>query len=71
MHVISPMFFCPCFQCGFKDEAKEFSTYRVDGDLLLQLTEDNLKHDLNMNNGITRKRLVQKKKSFFIFAFIY
>lgn len=29
---------------------------RVDGDLLLQLTEENLKDDIGITNGIRRRR---------------
>ena len=33
-----------------------FRDAQVDGDILLQITEKNLKEDLNMSNGIHRKR---------------
>lgn len=43
-------------QKGFHDNADSFMTSRVDGDLLLQLTEEMLKTDIGMQNGILRKR---------------
>lgn len=43
-------------QKGFQDYADSFMASRVDGDLLLQLTEDMLCTDIKMENGILRKR---------------
>lgn len=43
-------------QIGFGEYEHNFFDSRVDGDLLLQLTEGNLKEDLGMVNGIRRKR---------------
>ncbi|CAL4079217.1 unnamed protein product [Meganyctiphanes norvegica] len=43
-------------QIGFMDQAEKFSTSRVDGDLLLQLTEINLHEDIGITNGILRQR---------------
>lgn len=43
-------------QIGFAEYACSFVESRVDGDLLLQLTEDNLKEDIGLHNGIHRKR---------------
>jgi hypothetical protein len=43
-------------QIGFGEYEHNFYDSRVDGDLLLQLTEENLKEDLGMKNGIRRKR---------------
>lgn len=43
-------------QIGFAEYASNFVESRVDGDLLLQLTEDNLKDDIGISNGIRRKR---------------
>lgn len=43
-------------QKGFDKYADSFMASRVDGDLLLQLTEDMLKDDIGMENGILRKR---------------
>lgn len=43
-------------QKGFDKNADSFMTSRVDGDLLLQLTEEMLKIDIGMENGILRKR---------------
>lgn len=46
-------------QKGFDKNAESFMTSRVDGDLLLQLTEEMLKTDIGMENGILRKRWVR------------
>jgi hypothetical protein len=43
-------------QKGFDQYAESFMASRVDGDLLLQLTEDMLCSDIKMENGILRKR---------------
>lgn len=43
-------------QKGFDKYSESFMASRVDGDLLLQLTEDMLKDDIGMENGILRKR---------------
>lgn len=45
-------------QIGFSECAKNFVDSRVDGDLLLQLTENNLRDDIGINNGIMRRRFV-------------
>ena len=42
---------------GFGDLADTFSEMLVDGDLLMQLSERDLKEDLGVRNGIVRKRL--------------
>ncbi|KAK9512864.1 hypothetical protein O3M35_001186 [Rhynocoris fuscipes] len=47
-------------QIGFAECATNFSESRVDGDLLLQLTEDNLKFDIGITNGIRRKRFTRE-----------
>lgn len=47
-------------QKGFDKYAESFMASRVDGDLLLQLTEDMLKDDIGMENGILRKRYISK-----------
>jgi len=39
-----------------EDIVKSFEEFRFDGDLLLLLTEENLKEDFNIKNGVTRKR---------------
>ncbi|XP_021955057.1 NAD(+) hydrolase sarm1 isoform X7 [Folsomia candida] len=49
-------------QKGFDKNADSFMTSRVDGDLLLQLTEDMLKTDIGMENGILRKRFMRDLK---------
>lgn len=43
-------------QIGFTEYIKNFYDSRVDGDLLLQLTEDNLREDIGISNGIRRRR---------------
>ncbi|XP_055631025.1 NAD(+) hydrolase sarm1 isoform X2 [Toxorhynchites rutilus septentrionalis] len=43
-------------QIGFVEYEHNFFDSKVDGDLLLQLTEDNLLVDIGMGNGIRRKR---------------
>ncbi|RWS16071.1 Sterile alpha and TIR motif-containing protein 1-like protein, partial [Dinothrombium tinctorium] len=47
-------------QIGFSHYAQEFVNSRVDGDLLLQLNEEMLKEDINMKNGILRKRFMRE-----------
>ena len=37
---------------------ERFSASKIDGDLLLLLTEENLRDDFNMNNGIARRKYV-------------
>jgi hypothetical protein len=45
---------------GFSDYLPAFAESRVDGDLLLQLDEANLKDDLRMTNGILRRRFTRE-----------
>ncbi|KAI4461552.1 sarm1 [Holotrichia oblita] len=47
-------------QIGFAEIAKNFSDSRVDGDLLLQLTEENLIDDIGLTNGIKRRRFTRE-----------
>ncbi|XP_073943845.1 sterile alpha and armadillo motif isoform X4 [Choristoneura fumiferana] len=47
-------------QIGFTEYANNFYDSRVDGDLLLQLTEENLKEDIGLQNGIKRKRFTRE-----------
>lgn len=47
-------------QIGFADYEKEFYESKVDGDLLLQLTEENLMEDIGITNGIRRKRFTRE-----------
>ena len=47
-------------QIGFAQFADSFADSRVDGDLLLQLTEDMLREDINMRNGILRRRFLRE-----------
>lgn len=47
-------------QIGFEEDATKFFECKVDGDLLLQLTEDNLINDIELTNGIKRKRFTRE-----------
>ncbi|XP_023727069.1 sterile alpha and TIR motif-containing protein 1 isoform X3 [Cryptotermes secundus] len=47
-------------QIGFAEYAGNFVDSRVDGDLLLQLTEGNLKDDIGITNGIRRRRFTRE-----------
>jgi hypothetical protein len=47
-------------QIGFTEYANNFIDSRVDGDLLLQLTEDNLREDIGLTNGIRRRRFTRE-----------
>ncbi|XP_052757607.1 NAD(+) hydrolase sarm1 isoform X5 [Galleria mellonella] len=47
-------------QIGFSEYANNFYESRVDGDLLLQITEENLKEDIGLQNGIKRKRFTRE-----------
>merc|ERR1711936_1447038 len=44
---------------GFQDFAPAFQELRVDGDMLLQLTETEIKDDIGLLNGILRKRFMR------------
>lgn len=47
-------------QIGFVEYANNFIESRVDGDLLLQLTEENLRDDIGILNGIRRRRFTRE-----------
>ncbi|KAG7198926.1 hypothetical protein KM043_015740 [Ampulex compressa] len=47
-------------QIGFAECAGNFVESRVDGDLLLQLTEENLREDIGLTNGIRRRRFTRE-----------
>ncbi|KAL5293341.1 SARM1 family protein [Megaselia abdita] len=47
-------------QIGFDDFAECFYSSKVDGDLLLQLNEKNLKEDIGITNGILRQRFIRE-----------
>ncbi|XP_043282971.1 NAD(+) hydrolase sarm1 [Venturia canescens] len=47
-------------QIGFAEYATNFVESRVDGDLLLQLTEENLREDIGLTNGIRRRRFTRE-----------
>ncbi|XP_046719365.1 NAD(+) hydrolase SARM1 isoform X2 [Silurus meridionalis] len=46
-------------QIGFSAYSDRFQELQVDGDLLLNITEENLINDLGMTSGITRKRFMR------------
>jgi len=50
-------------QIGFANFSEAFVDSRVDGDLLLQLTEDMLREDIQMKNGILRRRFLRELSS--------
>lgn len=45
---------------GFSDYLSAFAESSVDGDLLLQLDDANMKEDLHMSNGILRRRFTRE-----------
>ena len=47
-------------QIGFPAYADSFVESRVDGDLLLQLSEEMLREDIQMRNGILRRRFLRE-----------
>lgn len=47
-------------QIGFPQYSESFVESRVDGDLLLQLSEEMLKEDITMRNGILRRRFLRE-----------
>ena len=47
-------------QIGFPQFTEAFVESRVDGDLLLQLTEAMLREDIQMRNGILRRRFLRE-----------
>lgn len=47
-------------QIGFAEYAEHFVDSRMDGDLLLQLTEENLRDDIGLTNGIRRRRFTRE-----------
>ncbi|GBO46188.1 Sterile alpha and TIR motif-containing protein 1 [Araneus ventricosus] len=47
---------CNSDQIGFSRFSQEFLNSKVDGDLLLQLSEKSLSEDIGIANGILRKR---------------
>ena len=47
-------------QIGFSNVSEVFEESRVDGDLLLLLSEQNLREDIHMTNGIHRRRFLRE-----------
>lgn len=47
-------------RAGSSDFIEAFKESKVDGDLLLRLTEEEMKEDLGMKNGILRKRFIRE-----------
>jgi len=50
-------------QTGFTDFCDVFRQVGVDGDLLLPLKEKEMKEDLNMTNGIVRRRFIRELRN--------
>lgn len=50
-------------QIGFAQYEKDFFDSRVDGDLLLQLNDENLRDDIGIVNGICRRRFRRELES--------
>ena len=48
-------------QIGFANFADTFLDNQVDGDILLQITDEMLREDINMNNGVLRKKFLRKE----------
>ena len=48
------LFFC---QVGFSDYCSKFQDCQIDGDMLLQMQEEDLIESICMTPGMTRKRL--------------
>ena len=46
-------------QIGFSTFSQTFLDSRVDGDILLQISDEMLQKDINMNNGIQRKKFLR------------
>ncbi|KAK4307576.1 hypothetical protein Pmani_020660 [Petrolisthes manimaculis] len=55
-------------QCGFSQFGDDFVNSRVDGDLLLQLVEENLREDIGMKNGILRQRFMRELRKLKLLA---
>ncbi|XP_038614876.1 NAD(+) hydrolase SARM1 [Tachyglossus aculeatus] len=55
-------------QIGFSQFCERFRDQQVDGDLLLRLTEEELRDDLGMTSGITRKRFFRELTELKTFA---
>lgn len=49
-------------RAGFQEYAPAFLECGVDGDMLLQLTDDEVKDDIGISNGILRKRFIRELK---------
>jgi len=49
-------------RAGFQEYAPAFLECGVDGDMLLQLTDDEIKDDIGISNGILRKRFIRELK---------
>jgi len=49
-------------KAGFQEYASAFHDCGVDGDMLLQLTDQEIKDDIGISNGILRKRFIRELK---------
>jgi len=50
-------------KAGFKEYSQAFKDSAVDGDILLMLTDANIRDDIGMKNGILRKRLMRELRN--------
>lgn len=55
-------------QIAFLQYGDNFVSSRVDGDLLLQLTEENLRDDIGIKNGILRQRFMRELRKLKLLA---
>lgn len=51
------------FKIGFEKYADAFAKNMVDGDLLLLITEEDLKRDIQISSGLLRKRFMRELES--------
>ena len=49
-------------RAGFQEYSSAFNDCGVDGDMLLQLTDEEIKDDIGIHNGILRKRFIRELK---------
>ena len=50
-------------QIGFEKYAEQFAKNMVDGDMLLLITEEELKKDIQIGSGLLRKRFMRELES--------
>uniref|UniRef100_A0AC35U9Q3 ADP-ribosyl cyclase/cyclic ADP-ribose hydrolase n=1 Tax=Rhabditophanes sp. KR3021 TaxID=114890 RepID=A0AC35U9Q3_9BILA len=59
---------CWVQKIGFDDYCEAFGTHKVDGDLLLLMTEQELEHDIKITSGLLRKKFMRELESLKIAA---